>query len=283
MRFPDTSRAAPTDFWVEREARLRLRCRVDGAEGRPWIVFSNSLATDLTLWDGQVGAFRDAYRVLRYDQRGHGASSAAAATCDFAALVSDLLAIFDAFGVREATLVGVSIGAVTALRFAALHAERLRGVVACDGQVKSPPGARDAWEPRIATAKRHGMPPLVEPTIQRWFTSATLAAAPPWLDKVRGMIRATSPAGYVGCARALLEYDHGGDLPGLAIPVLYVVGEADGALPGTMREMHAATPGSGFVAIPDAGHLPPVEAPGRFNQVLREFLARPVPSCGGAG
>ncbi|HWK44425.1 MAG TPA: alpha/beta fold hydrolase [Stellaceae bacterium] len=251
---------------------LTFRCRVDGTEGAPWLVFSNSMMTDLTLWDAQVAALGDRFRILRYDQRGHGGTSVSPGDCTFDQLVEDAVALFDVFGIGRAHVVGVSMGAATALRLAARFSDRIQSVVMADGQAATPPTGAQAWAERIDLARREGMAALVEPTIARWFRPAFIASGSPVLDDVRRMIRGTPIDGFARCARALQAYDFRDDLGKLRCPTLLLVGAADGALPATMRDMACSVTGALFVEIDEAGHLPNVEQPERFNAALTAFL-----------
>lgn len=261
----------PASFHVEANG-IRFHCRVDGRKEAPWLVFSNSLATNLSLWDGQIAMLENSFRILRYDQRGHGGTEVPSEPCTFEQLADDVIALFDALAIPRATFVGVSMGAITALRLAARNASRLDRVVACDGQWAAPAGARELWEERIAIVQNQGMEALVEPTMRRWFRPEFIASNPPSLEKVRRMIATTPAGGYIACGRALQKFDYRQCLPQISIPTLLLVGTADGAMPEAMREMHQAMPGSNFVEIPNAGHLPNLENPEVFNRTLAKFL-----------
>ncbi len=254
-------------------AGARIFARAEGAEGAPWVVFSNSLMTDHRLWDDQVAWLSQTHRVLRYDHRGHGASTATPGAYDFGLLTGDLAAVITAFGAERPALVGLSIGAATVLRFAATRPGVASRVLACDGQWATAPGGGDAWRARAAQARAEGLEVLVEPTIARWFTPLTLAAAPPLLDRARAMMRMTSLDGYCGCGLALADFDHRADFLGLALPVTYLAGAADLPLVPVLQAMQAATPGSRYVEVPGAGHLPNLENPAGFDPHLRALLA----------
>lgn len=250
----------------------QLAYRIDGAEGLPWLVFCNSLATDLSMWDAQVAHLAGHFRMLRYDQRGHGASAVPAAACTFDVLAGDLVALMDHLHIARASLVGISMGAVTVLAVAARHAGRVARVLACDGQWMAPPGARDAWEARIATAREQGMAPLVDQTVQRWFTPAFTARPSAALEQVRAMIAAAPPLGYIANIRALQDYDLRAEMAAISVPCMLLAGAEDGALPGVMRHMAAAIPGAQFVDVPAAGHLPNIEQADAFNALAGAFL-----------
>ncbi len=128
------------------------------------------------------------------------------------------------------------------------------------------------WEERIAVAQKEGMQGLVESTVRRWFAPASFASNAPSIEKARRMVAATPAGGYIACGRALQAWDYRQSLPQIKVPTLLAVGEADGITPGVMREMHQAMPGSQFLEIPDAGHLPCLEKTEIFNQALSKFL-----------
>ena len=255
---------------------LTFRCRLEGPEGAPWLVFSNSLLTDLSLWDAQVEAFRDRFRILRYDKRGHGGTEVPAGPTTMEQLADDASALMEHFGVERATFIGDSIGAATALLLGARSAGqpdgRIAALVPVDGQPATAPGGDALWQERIDFAAREGMSALAEATLRRWFAPASFEAGNPAIPRVRAMVEATPEAGFVACVRALQSYDIRAGLPGIRLPVLMIAGAADGAIPGIMRGLTEVIPGSSFVEIPDAGHLPGIEAPARFNAVLGGFL-----------
>lgn len=253
---------------------VRIRYRIDGRRGAPWLVFCNSLMTDLALWSGQVETFADRFRILRYDQRGHGGSSVPAADCTFPRLVDDVTALLDHLGIASACVVGISMGGVTALGLAARHPDRVAKVAICDCQARSTAAGAAAWDERIAVAEAGGMAALVEPTIARWFTPSSVQEDAPGLASVRRMIRGTPKDGFVRAARALQSYDFGAYPAALACPALFLAGESDAALPNAMREMAAAAADGRYVSIADAGHLPNLERPERFDAALATFLAR---------
>lgn len=262
-------------FLLHVAGALPLNCRIDGntQAGAPSIVFCNSHATNLTMWDAQLAAFSDAYRILRYDQRGHGSTPAdAEQEWSFDAMADDVVRLLDALGIERAILVGISMGAVTVLRCAARFPQRVECVIASDGQWAAPETAPVAWQQRIGKAQREGMAALAEPTLQRWFLPAFAARDPQARARVAAMISSTSLDGYAGCARAMQHYDFRADYAQLALPVLLLVGAQDGALPAVMRQMQRATPGAQLLEIDDAGHLPNIERSEAFNAAVSTFL-----------
>jgi 3-oxoadipate enol-lactonase len=251
-------------------AGATLSVQVDGAAGKPWLLLSNSLASDLTMWDDQLDLFKRSHRVVRYDTRGHGHSTASGGAYDFDLLVADMLAVLDHVGAEQADMIGLSLGGMTALGLGLKHPGRLRRMVVCDARADNPPPFVQGWIDRIAVVQAKGTDALVEGTLARWFTPAcgdepkTRAAA---------MIRTTSAAGYIGCAGALMGLDYLRHLGSMRPPVQYLVGAEDvGAPKEAMAAMAAATPGAGLIVLDGLAHIPNMEGPDAFNAALAGWL-----------
>jgi 3-oxoadipate enol-lactonase len=251
---------------------ISINYQVDGPEGAPWIVFSNSLATSTAMWDEQAAALKSSFRVLRYDQRGHGGTEVPGGRYAFDTLLDDALGLLDALGIAEAHVAGLSMGGATALGLAERHPDRLDRVIVCDSPCQSTPQSSQQWEERIAVAQQQGIDALVEPTVGRWFPPETLAENPPHLDKVRAMFRATPVNGFIGCAAALADHDYASAIASVKRPVLFLVGEKDAPAPA-MRKLHEKLPGSRYIELPGAGHISNMDRPAEFNRALQDFLA----------
>jgi 3-oxoadipate enol-lactonase len=251
---------------------ISINYRVDGPEGAPCIVFSNSLATSLAMWDEQAAELQGTFRVIRYDQRGHGNTEAPTGRYAFDTLLDDALALMDALGIAKATFAGLSMGGATALGLAERHPDRFERIVVADSPCQSTPQSSQQWEERIAVVQKQGIDALVEPTVARWFPPETVAKDPPYLVKIRAMIRATPVNGFIGCAAALAAHDYASAVSTVKCPTLFIVGEKDGAAPAAMAKLHDKLPGSRFVALPGAGHISNMDCAGEFNQALRDFL-----------
>jgi 3-oxoadipate enol-lactonase len=251
---------------------ITFNYQVDGPEGAPWFMLSNSLATTLAMWDGQASALGKSFRVLRYDQRGHGATEAPEGRYTFDLLIDDVIALLDALSIRKLHFGGLSMGGVTAMGLAQRHPDRIDRVIICDSPCASTPATAQQWEERIVVAREKGMEALVEPTVGRWFPPEVLAAKPPYVDRVREMIRTTPVNGFIGCAAALADHDFRSKAGTVTRPALFIVGEKDGTTPPAMRQMHEMLPGSRFATMPGAGHISNLDRPDEFNSAVREFL-----------
>jgi len=253
---------------------LSINFEIEGPDNAPWLVLSNSLLTNLSMWDDQVAALKSSYRILRYDQRGHGGTQAPRGAYSFDLLVADVIALLDMLGIGRAHFCGLSMGGMTALFLAQRHPDRFDRIIACDCGPASTPASAQQWKERIEIAAKDGIEALVEPTIGRWFPPDFVAAKPPVLDKIRQMIRSTPIAGFRGCAQALSDYDLRPGLAGIDRRTLLIVGTKDATLAG-IRQIKETVPGAALVELEGAGHISNVEQPAAFTGAIRDFLSRP--------
>ena len=252
---------------------LTLNTAIDGDKGNPWIVLSNSLGANLSMWDPQIDVLTTKYRVLRYDTRGHGGSDVPEGPYDFAGLVADVIALMDAHDIESAAFMGLSMGGMTGLGLALDHPDRVSRVVCADGRADAPEPFRAMWDQRMAAVGEHGLAGIGVGTLATWFTEAWREANPDKLAEVRSMVLGNDPAGYTACCQALKRLDYLRRLGDVTIPVLYVGGSEDkGAAPEVMRAMAAATPGGKFHEVPDAAHVANINQPKAFNDAVAGFL-----------
>lgn len=250
---------------------IDINYQIDGREGAPLLIFSNSLMTNLAMWDDQVAELKNAFRILRYDQRGHGGTQATDGKYSFDMLTADVIALMDALSIARAHFAGISMGGMTALFLAQRHPDRFDRIIACDCGPASTPVSAQQWQERIELGASKGMEGLVEVTVNRWFPPEFVATKAPVLDKVRAMIRTTPYKGFAGCAQALSDYDLRPGLPGITRPTLCIVGTKDATLAG-MEQIHASVPGSQMVKLEGAGHLSNLEQPQAFTRAIIDFL-----------
>ncbi len=245
---------------------------ISGSDNAPWLIFSNSLATNLHMWDPQAADLKSEFRMLRYDQRGHGETEAPAGRYPFDLLIADAVALMDALSIKTAHFGGLSMGGATALGLAEQHPDRLDRVIVCDTPCQSTPTSSQQWEERILVAQKDGMEALVEPTVGRWFPPDVLKANPPYVDKIRQMVRTTPVNGFIGCAAALADHNYAAAIATVTRPVLFMVGEKDGVAPPAMRKLNEALPGSRYVELPGAGHISNLDQPQAFTRAMADFL-----------
>ena len=253
---------------------LSIRALLEGPEAAPIITLSHSLAAHLDMWRPQMAALVEHFRVLRYDVRGHGGSSMPARMPDIADLADDIRRLLDTLGIRRTHFVGLSMGGMIGQQLAVTHPEYIESLVLADTLSAYGDHHRPMWQGRIdAAGTGAGMEPLVEPTIQRWFTEPFRRANPATMDWIRGMIRVTPPRGFIGCCHALMALNLTDQLPGITAPTLVMVGRQDPTTPVAGAELIAkAIPHARLVIIEDAAHIANVEQPEVFTQHLLDFL-----------
>lgn len=241
----------------------------------PWLTLSHSLACDLSMWDPQMAALTPHFRVLRFDSRGHGQSSAAPEDAyGWDRLSGDVLGLLDALNIARTHFVGLSMGGMIGQHVALRAPERIACLVLADTSSRYPAGAIPIWDERIRLVREQGMEVLVDGTLERWFTAPFRAAHPEVTARIAGLIRNTPPAGYIGCGRTIPTLDITRRLHELTLPALVIVGAEDGGTPPAMaREIAEAISGARLEIIPDAAHLSNIEQPETFNRLLLDFLA----------
>jgi len=250
---------------------IEINYQIEG-EG-PTVTMSHSLACHLGMWDEQVAALRGRYRVLRFDTRGHGQTSAPAGAYSLEQMADDLHGLLGGLGITETHFVGLSMGGMIGQVFALAHPGMIQSLVLCDTTSRYPAAAAPVWRDRISTVESKGMEPLVEPTLQRWFTAPFRARRPDLMTRVGAMIRSTPTQGYAGCCHAIPRIDATDRLKELHCPALVIVGEEDAGTPVSMaRDIHAALPGAELAILRSASHLSNLEQPEEFNRVLLGFL-----------
>lgn len=256
-------RIGDVDFYTE----------VEG-EGDSVVVLSHSLLTTADAFSPLVDRLRDRFRLLAYDMRGHGRSSAPPSPYAMADLAGDVIGLMDAHGVEKAHFVGVSLGARIGLELALRHPERFnRFVITATGPVV-PPELLPLWEKRIATARERGTAGLITHFIESWYGPLREAYPVAQLDALGAMIAGCSLDGFLGCTQALLAHDLTGQLERIAAPILLVAGALDaGASPQTMLKMMQVIPAAQMVVIENAGHQPCLQQPDAYASAVRTFLS----------
>ena len=248
----------------------RLHYRIDGESDLPWLVMSNSLGTDLHMWDTQVAALSGHFRVLRYDQRGHGESTAPPSPYSMADLGGDVVSLLDALGIERAHFCGLSIGGLIGQWLAVNAGQRLDRLVVCATAAKI--GTCEGWKTRITQVREHGLSMLARATEERWFSPAFSAAEPEAVKAMLETFTAVSTDAYCGCCAALAVADFRGSLHEASGPVLAISGDDDPVCPPSDLQYIAANIASGRHASLPGRHIVNLESPREFNALLLDFL-----------
>jgi 3-oxoadipate enol-lactonase len=244
-----------------------LEVVVEGDPAAPPLVLVHAAGADHRMWDRNLPALRDRFRLIRYDARGHGRSDVPPAPYTLDDLGTDLVAVLDALGVASAHVVGASLGGLVALWLAVRHPERVRGAVFAGASARF--GTPEVWEERADAVRRDGTEAVVDLVMHRFFSERFLREEAGVVAGFADVLRRQSPEGYVGTCLALRDADLRGEVPTIRAPSLVVVGDEDASAPPPDAEaLRAAIPDARLLVLEDAGHLCTVERPGVFEDIV---------------
>jgi 3-oxoadipate enol-lactonase len=254
----------------------RLNVQIEGASEGRWLLFSNSILTDLGVWDSTVSALAPDYRILRYDTRGHGKSSpldpTAAEATRFDDLVNDVIGLLDHFGIDKVDAIGVSLGGVTVMGLALTAPQRVRSLVVVGSRGDMPGMLQKAWADRIATVHKDGTDAIRESTLNRWFPEDFRAKDPAAVTRVGKMILETSGGGFIAGAASLAKLDYLPRLSAVTVPALLMAGGNDVPTPDAMKAIKAVMPSARLEILDGAGHLLPIDRPAETATAIAGFL-----------
>ncbi len=249
---------------------VRLHYEWSGSEATPVLIFCNSLGTTLEMWNPQMAAFSEHFRVLRYDSRGHGQSSTPPGPYNVEQLAGDVLHLLAALKLDRVFFCGLSIGGMTGIRLATTAPERFHKIVLCNTAAKI--GTTESWNARIATVQQGGMKAVAATIIERWLTAEYRAAHP--VETARGiaMLDNANSEGYVASCAAVRDMDQRETMAGIAVPTLVLSGTQDIVTPPSEgRFIAERIRGAQFTEV-NAAHLSNWEATEEFNRQVLKFL-----------
>jgi len=241
----------------------------EGPPGAPTVILAHAIGTSLAMWQAQAEVLSRDLRVVRYDQRGHGASPVPAGPYDIADLGRDLLHLMDRLRLERASLCGLSLGAMTVLWVAAYAPDRVERLIACC--VTARPASPEAWAERADTVRRDGIGAIEELVVDRW---GYRNRNPGIEARVRAMLLATPPEGYVACCEAIRTMNLEPDLGSITAPTLLVAGADDPAAPpDAMETVARQIPRATLRVVDGAAHLANLEQPEAVTAAISEHLA----------
>ncbi len=250
---------------------IDVHALVEGPEDAPVVLLSNSLGATMAMWEPQLAALTERYRVVRYDTRGHGGSPTVPGDATIDDLADDAVALLDRLGVEKAHVVGLSIGGMTGLRLAVREPHRVdRLVVLCSSAYTGNP---DAWRDRAQTARTEGTGALADAVVARWFTPGWAAEHPEYVAEMRATIAGTDDEGYASCCAVVGAMDQRGDLGSITAPTLVVSGLEDPSLPPEhQRAIADGIPSATLLELTPAAHIANIEQPERVTEALLAHL-----------
>lgn len=261
-------------------APVRLASRVSG-EGAP-VLFLHGLGGDHTVWNATLAELA-ARRSIAPDLRGHGRSPLPeGARLTFAEHEADLAELLDREASGSAHVVGLSAGAMLALRFAFDHPERVRRLVLVAGAAHADAHTKAVWQSWAETMRTDGFEAYVLRLAKDLLYPDWVEAHLEYVDELREALRGRDLRGAQSWATALQAFDLRGRLSRLPAPTLVVHGMDDRVIdPSHARLLRQAIPGAELKLFARTGHLVPVERPGELATLVRDWTARDGPPDAG--
>ena len=251
---------------------MELHHRLDGPRGAPVLVLSNSLGTELGMWRALLPALARHFRVLRYDQRGHGRSPTPPGPYMIAELAADALALLDRLGLERVSFCGASLGGMTGMWLAINAPGRIERLALCCTSAHLPP--RKMWTERAATVRAGGVGAVADAQLERWFTPALAELRPDAVERTRRALLATPAEGYAGCCEAIGSHDLRGEIGQIRAPTLVLSAPDDPATPPEHGRLIAeAIDDARFAVLEGGRHLAAVERPEEFARAVLGHLA----------
>jgi (E)-2-((N-methylformamido)methylene)succinate hydrolase len=251
---------------------IALRCVVEGS-GEP-LALIHGVGASLEVWDGVAARLRDHYRIVRYDQRGHGQSEKVPRPYSVEDFAGDLRALMDALGFARAHVAGHSLGGLVAQSFALDYPNRVSKLALISTVAGRTPQERARVEERLAMVASGIAGDHFRASLDRWFTDEFRAANPELLAAYAARNQANDPACYAAAYRVLAMTDLADRLPEIRAETLVMTGEHDqGSNARMARLMHERIQGSILRILPVLRHSILVEAPDVVANVLEDFLA----------
>ena len=249
----------------------RIAYRYDGEARLPTLVLANSIGTTLHMWDAQIPALTRHFRVLRYDYRGHGASSVPQGPYSLDRLGRDVLELMDGLGIERAHFLGLSLGGIVG-QWLGVHApQRIGRLVLSNTSAYLGPAPQ--WDERIAaTLRAQDMAETADTFLTNWFPASWLRDGNPAVEPFRAMLLNTDKHGLAGAFAAVRDFDLRRTVALIPNPTLVIAGQHDTVTAASHGEQIAATlPGAKLLTLP-AVHLANIELPEAFEAAVVEFL-----------
>ncbi|WP_227460985.1 3-oxoadipate enol-lactonase [Cupriavidus pauculus] len=250
---------------------VTLHYRLDGDESLPVLMLSNSLGTSFEMWQPQIAALTQHYRVLRYDTRGHGQSSVTEGPYSIAQLGGDVIALLDYLKLSRVHFCGLSMGGITGMWLGLHHADRLNKLILCNTAAYI--GPPENWTNRAAAVQRDGVASIAAAVVDKWLTPDFAAQQPELVQHLRAMLGATDARGYAANCLAVRDSDLREQIQRIVTPTLVIAGSGDiPTPPADGRYLADTIPGAQYVEL-YAAHLSNLQQVDGFTQAVLKFLA----------
>ncbi len=247
-----------------------INVEVSGNESAPALMLSNSLGTDLRMWDDQIGEWSKHFRVVRYDRRGHGKSGVPQGPYSMERFGRDVIAVLDALKIKKTNWCGLSMGGMVGQWLGANAPDRIEKLILSNTNFHY--ADKTPWNDRIKFVQEKGLAQLVDPNMERWFTKGFRERAPQSIAHMKTMFLGTNPVGYIACCQAIRDMDFTASNPTISAPTMVIVGLQDPATPPAAGETIAKQIKGAKVATLDAAHIANIELPKEYTETVLNFL-----------
>jgi 3-oxoadipate enol-lactonase len=249
-----------------------LNVSVEGRDGGPTIMLSNSLGATMQMWEPQMAALTKLYRVVRYDRRGHGKSGVPAGPYSMERFGKDVLAILDDLNIEKVHWCGLSMGGMVGQWLGANAPERIEKLILANTSCYYPDPTN--WLNRIKAVKEGGLAPIADAVIAAWLTADFRERAPQITQRMKAMLIASPPEGYIACCEALSTLDQRDLLPSIKAPTLVIAGRHDLSTPVEASVYIRSHIPNASMTLLDAAHISNVEQSHNFTEAVVGFLTQ---------
>ena len=250
---------------------MHIDYRLDGPNQAPLLVLSNSLGTTLELWQPQMAALTQRFRVLRYNQRGHGATPLPEATLTLEILGQDVIVLLNRLDVERAYFCGISMGGLTGLWLNRYYPQRFHKLAVANTAARI--GSVESWQQRAQRVLKEGLIPIAAASPARWFTADFQREQPQQIATLVRQLAQGNASGYAACCQALAQADLRAEVPRMNVPMLVIAGEQDPVTTVADAQWLVANAPEAELAILPVSHISNVACPPLFNQLVLQFCA----------
>jgi 3-oxoadipate enol-lactonase len=255
---------------IQADDGCQINVDIQGSQDAPVLMLSNSLGTDLHMWDDQMADWTKHFRVVRYDRRGHGKSDVPKGPYSMERFGRDVLSIMDALDIETINWCGLSMGGMVGQWLGANAPDRIDRLILSNTNYNY--ADKGPWNDRIKFVREKGLAALVDPNMERWFTKGFRERAPQSIAHMKSIFLTTKPEGYIACCEAIRDMDFTASNPSIAAPTLVIVGSQDPATPPAQGEAIARQIKDAKVAALDAAHIANIEQPKLYAETVINFL-----------
>lgn len=249
-----------------------MNYKIQGTPNSPVLIFSNSLGSEMMMWDELIPYLLPYFRVLQYDTRGHGGSknniNEKGYTIEL--LGKDIINLMNELNIENAYYCGLSMGGLIGQYLGINYPNRFKKIVLSNTGAKI--GNDERWNGRIETISKNGMQAIVDDTMERWFTEDFRKQNPEKVAETHAMFLRSDVQGYSNCCCAIRDADFRNQLQNLSVETLVITGDEDPVTNVEQAEFLVANIPNATLKVLHARHLAATELPQEYAEVLIDFF-----------